>query len=266
MKALTSLLTLTLLGTVALAEPIKPPLVPVLPKPPVLDPVVVKKTFHLNTQELAAEVDRLLATAKMRLHNHKVQGSYVQLNGLTFNFQIPRTTVDIDCGTFCPDLGDGHFYVNDVNLERADFRAISGGFELSLDLEDAGREVKGYHSLLGDDGMPDFQMDRPLLKLVSRPVLINRQLGLSFVNSNLTADIQSTGGCNIGGIDICNRIFGTNRKIEKSVEAAALNAMNGGMIQGALRFAIRQYLQSRGINGVITRVAIVGTDLQVTVQ
>lgn len=266
MKKNQIVLGLLLLTSGLVAEPVKPPIHVFPIKPPVLDPGILKKTHHLSATDFASEVDRLLASARMKLNNHQSQSSYVSLQGVQFSFQIPRTSVDLDCGVLCPDVGNGYFYVNDVNLERADFRLRSGYFELSLDFEDSGREIKGYHSVLGDSGMPDFQMDRPLLKIKAAPTVVSGQMSLAFSGANLSADIESTGGCNIAGIDICNKIFGTDRKIEKGVETASQNAMNAGLIQNALRFAIRQYLQSRGVNGTIRAVRLVGNDLQVTIQ
>lgn len=270
MKSFQLVIGLSLLGNALLADDVKPPVIVkpphVIVQPPVVGPIVTKKTYHLHANELAQSVDSLLATAKMKLNNHQTQSSFVEIRGIQLGFQIARTSVDLDCGTFCPDLGNGYFYVNDLNLERGDFALRSGYFELSLDMEDSGREVKGYHSVLGDDGMPDFQMNRPLLKFKAMPAVSGGKLTLSFSDANLSADIQSTGGCNIAGIDICNKIFGTDRKIEKGVEASAQNALNGGTIQTALKLAIAQWLQSQNINGNIRSVNLVGSDLQVTVD
>ncbi len=241
-------------------------LTPAVPVKPVLAPVVTQRTYHLHARELATDVDRLIGSMKMKLNNHRTQSSSIQIASFTIPFQIPRAVVDIDCGTFCPDLGDGYFYVNDVNLSRADFLSRVGSFELALEFEDAGREIKGYHSLLGDDGMPDFELNRPRLSLTALPNLVSGQVTLLFSNAKLSADIHSTGGCNIGGVDICNKIFGTDRKVEKGVEGASQNALNGNLVQAALKTAISQFLRSRGVNGTIIRVGLAGEDLQVTVR
>lgn len=221
-------------------------------------------TVRVRAASVAQAVDQYLGSLKMRLNNHQTQSSSIQIGGLSLNFNVPRTTVDIDCGTFCPDLGDGHFYLNDINLSSADFSWASGAFLLSLAFEDAGREIKGYHSVLGDNGMPDFDMSGIRLGVKASPTLVSGQLSLGFYGARLDADTTATGGCSIGGIDVCNKIFGTDRKIQKGVEKAAFDTLNGSLVQTALRAGIRQYLQSVGVERQIVGVRIEGSDLVIS--
>jgi hypothetical protein len=238
-------------------RPVRPPVV----KPPVVTPVPTK-IFRLSLHELAQMVDAKLNGLGLRMHNYQSQGSYVQWGTTKLSFEVPRHRVDIDCGTLCPDLGDGYFYLNDVNLSDAQLSWGNSSFLLRLAFEDSGREIKGIHSVLGDNGMPDFNMSNMVLSVNASPRLSSRgKLMLSFYNSKLQAGIQSTGGCGIGGVDICNAIFGTDRKIQKGVETASVNALNGSLIQAALTLALTQYLDSKGIQGTIRTLSVQSGDL-----
>jgi len=220
---------------------------------------------HVRINQFVSGMDQSLATTKMKLNNHKVQSSFIEVGGRRLGFQIPRTVIDIDCGLLCPDLGDAYFYLNDINLKRADLRYDGGGnFALVLEFDDVGREIKGYHSKLGDNGVPDFNMRSIRLDVFGKLIANGGRLTMQFSRAHLNADIQSTGGCNIVGIDICNKLFGSSRKIQKATEAAAVSAMNNGLVRLGIGLATQSYLRSVGIEGTIQSVQIQGNDLILT--
>ena len=70
--------------------------------------------------------------------------------GFQIPFNIDRVVIDIDCGILYPDLGDGHFYVNEVSLKSQSFTSAGSHFRWQMQFEDAGREIKGYHNKFGD--------------------------------------------------------------------------------------------------------------------
>ena len=222
---------------------------------------------HIRGTTFASEVQQRMSGMKLKLNNHNGQTSFVEVGGFQLRFDIARTTVDIDCGTLCPDLGDGHFYVNDVSLQRANLGFGGSDFTLTLAFEGSGREVKGYHNKLGDDFMPDFQLNNLRLNFRARPKLTSSgDMSLEFSSPKMDAAIQATGGCKISGIDVCNKIFGSNRRIQKSVESSALGALNGSRIQSGLAAVLKLYLQSKNITGKILGVGVQNADLLITAQ
>ncbi len=228
------------------------------------DLVARYSTHRVRATTLAAGVEQFLRTMKLRLHNHQSQASYVNVGGVQVPFTIARAVVDIDCGTFCPDLGDAYFYLNDINLTRADFDWLGNRFQLGLTFEDSGREIKGFHNKFGDGWVPDFNLRGIKLTLNALPKVANSKLGMGFYQPRLSADIQSTGGCNVAGIDLCNKIFGSDRKIQKAVEAGSLGALNGNLAQLAIQTGLTYYLRSIGIERAVVSVRIVGQDVVIT--
>ena len=72
---------------------------------------VVGTKIPLST--IAGFLSTVLKTATATLNNHKdVQTSSIQIAGVVLRPTIPKVVVDLDCGRFCPDLGDGLFYVS----------------------------------------------------------------------------------------------------------------------------------------------------------
>ena len=225
------------------------------------------KVYRISTALLAAGIDRFTSGLKMRLHNNKGGSSYIQSGNQKYTFSFPRTTIDLDCGRPCPDLGDGHFYVNDVNLTDAHFDWTGSKFKFSASFEDKNREIKGYHNKLGDNGMPDFQLNNinmeasAGLKLTSDGKLTFPIYGL-----RLDMDTHSTGGCHLFGIDVCNALFGTNGKIKRGIVNAARNALNNRKINNVMSDLIMGYLRLQGIDGKIISVRIVGNQVELTTR
>lgn len=222
---------------------------------------------RVKAVDVARAIDGVLNTMKMRLNNHKTQNSYLQLLGYRAGFNIPKVVVDIDCGILCPDLGDAHFYLNEVEMRQADFNFRAGAFELTIQFEDKGREIKGYHNRLGDNFVPDFDLRG--FKITGRAkanVLNTKKLSFQFIQTKLDASVNSTGGCHVGGVDLCNKAFGTNRKIHKAVETTSMSALNSAQVQTAISLGVSQYLQRLGITAPVIKVTMDREDLVIVTQ
>ncbi len=81
----------------------------------------------------------------------------------------------------------------------------------------------------------DFQIDNARFEILATPIATTAGAGLTlaFGKSKMTADIASTGGCNVG-IDLCDWILGTDSKIKTAIQNAADAALGSTMIKSAL--------------------------------
>ncbi len=217
--------------------------------------------IHVKGTVFAAAVNQELQQIQLKLNNHKVQSSYLKLMGFQIPFTIDRVVIDIDCGILCPDLGDGHFYVNEVTLKSQRFTFSGSHFNWLVEFEDNGREIKGYHNKFGDNWMPDFNMSRNRVATNALPKVTGGQLAMTFGASRLDADITSTGGCKLAGIDFCNKLFKTDRRIQKAVEKAADTLLKSARAQSAMTYGLTRILQRQGISGPFTRAYVSGNDL-----
>jgi hypothetical protein len=112
--------------------------------------------------------------------------------------------------------------------------------------------------------MPDFDMRDIKLELATmlRPSTAG-QLTMAFSGAKLNADINSTGACHIGGIDICNSLFKTDRKIQRAVENSSQSALNGALVQTILTQALTGFLHQQNVQGKVVSVTVVGDDLDI---
>lgn len=202
---------------------------------------------------------------------HKPNDSYIrlpqQLGGGEHRFNLPEKTVDLDCGTFCPDLGTGRFYVQDWNLQTAQVSWQHPQFKLSLVFEGNGREIKGFHTgsiSLGDNGMPDANIDNARLDLFIRPAVLNGRLSYQVASADFNANIQATGACNLRilgfGIDGCKYLYPYKTELTKQVEAQVRARLNDPALRTQVANAIQPTLNQYGI-GTITQVSVNGDTL-----
>lgn len=221
----------------------------------------------ISAQSLASFIDLVANSLKMRLHNNKGGSSYIQSGNHKYNFSFPRTTIDLDCGPLCPDLGDGHFYVNDVNLRDTQFDWTGSKFKFKAFFEDKDREIKGYHNRLGDRGMPNFQLNNiNMYASAGLDLTADGKLTFYIYGLKLDVDAHSTGGCHLFGIDICNALLGTNSKIKRGIVKAARTALNHQKIKDVMGDLIMFHLRPEGIYGKIIRVRIVGNQVEITTR
>jgi hypothetical protein len=197
---------------------------------------------------------------------HKPNDSYIRLSqtlgGAEYRFNLPEKTIDLDCGILCPDLGTGHLYVQDWNLSRTEVAWQSPQFKLSLFFESNGREIKGFHTgavSLGDNGLPDAQIDNARLDVYVKPVVSNGRLTYLVTSTNFSADIQATGVCNVG-VDVCDRIFKYKNELVTQVESQVRTRLNDPALRDRVAAAIQPTLNQFGI-GSVTKVSVNGDNL-----
>ena len=234
-------------------------------------PATVAFTVQMPTQthriDLGGAVnllDLVLNSLEIKLHNYRSNDSFLKIGGMTLPFTMPPARVDLDCGTLCPDLGDALFYANDVRLNDAGLSLNGSALKLSLAFESAGREIKGLHNRLGDDAIPDFEIQNMVIS--SNPAFYVRpdgRMDLMFSNVKMTGSVQSTGGCSPFGIDLCNAILGTDGKVIKAVEQSTSSALNATFVRNKIADLMTSYLSSRGINGQIVYYRISGGYLEI---
>jgi len=219
------------------------------------------QTYPIKAKDFAWKLDGALNSLKLKMNSYKTQSSYIEFRGIQLGFKIDEIRVDLDCGILCPDFGDALFYVNDVNLRDASYRYVdspllpNGFFSLSMSFEDSGREIKGFHNKIGDNAMPDFNMTNIRLNASNALVVLpDGSLTLRFQKPNFTASINSTGGCRPFGFDICDKVIGSNKKIDAAIEKASYNALNSARVQQAMALGLRLMLQQEGITGPFKRV------------
>lgn len=227
----------------------------------------------------ASVIDGALGDARLRLHNfgrrhgqshHLPNGSTVSIAGRTSTFTIPDHQVDLDCGFFCPDLGQARFYVNDVNLDALGVRWASKAFQVDVGFESAGREVKGFYTndtlgTVSDNLMPDVQIDDARLRLALVPVAdghgsitYRRQGSVSFDGS-----IRATGACTVFRVDICEPLIGYKGKIRSAVESPLASRLDSSSAKTAAAQAFRAALDRLGI-GQVKAVFVESTSIVVT--
>ncbi len=215
-------------------------------------------TIPLDTFVLLA--NSFLSTVRLHLNNDRAQNSFVTLGNNTTAFNITPENVDLPF----PFPGSASFFVRDMNLTSAKLSRSASTIGLKLRFEENGIEVKGYHSTLGDVGMPDFQMRNIALNLTAGLRVKNAKLVLGFSSPHLDASVTSTGACNILGLDWCNVLFGTSGRLKQSFERTAFAQLNGSNIQSVLSDKLMEGLAQFGITGRIGSVKVQGDFIIIT--
>lgn len=201
-----------------------------------------------------------LSQVSLHLNNDGGQTSSVTIGGTTASFDIPVERRDLPF----PLPGAGLFTINNINLQRATLSLAGTAFDMRLQFETSGVEVKGYHSTLGDLSMPDFQMSPIVLAATAGLGVRNGRLAIGFTQTRLEAGIASTGLCTAFKLDWCNYLFGTSGTLRKSFELQAFQQLNGSLIQGALSAHLTDALADKGIVGPIGSVEVQGDLIVVT--
>ncbi|MGE0877318.1 MAG: carboxypeptidase-like regulatory domain-containing protein [Acidimicrobiia bacterium] len=184
-------------------------------------------------------------------------------------FTVPEYQIDLDCGILCPDLGQGKFYVNDVNLASMSVEWANNAFQVNAGFESSGREVKGYFTnstidQITDDLMPDMQIDDAHLKFSLRPVADGKG-GVTYArsgNASFDGSIQATGACDVG-VDVCDAIFGYKDDIRGALNDPLNGVLDMQVAKDAASAALRPVLNQLGIGNVV-RVISEANDIVVT--
>jgi hypothetical protein len=228
----------------------------------------VASSFSIPVDSFILFANGFLANVGLHLNNdaghagQENQNSHITINGVTTAFDIPPAKVDLPF----PLPGSALFYIRDMNKDGAQISQVGTGnsFNLGLHFESNGIELKGYHSDLGDSGIPDFQMSNISFNTAAALRVSNAKLGVAFLSTKLTAGISSTGGCNIFGIDWCNALFGTSGTVRQQFEQAIGVQLQGSTIQAALQSSLASALAGFGINGPIGTVAVQNGQIVIT--
>ncbi len=234
------------------------------------------KTITVPTTLLTTIVNNLIQGSELHLNNfgpkhgkswHKPNDSFIKLSqalgGTETRFTLPEKRINLDCGTFCPDLGTGRFYVQDWNLAQSQVTWQNPHFKLSLSFESTGREIKGFHTgtaTLGDSGIPDAQIDNARLDIYVKPVVSEGRLTYLVASTDFNSSIQATGACNVFGIDICNRLFQYKSELTSQVESEIKAKLNDRALRDHVTNALQLKLNQLGI-GTITQVSVNGENL-----
>ena len=228
---------------------------------------------------IASAVEYAANGSKISLNNygnrygkswHKANDSYIQtasvLGSDTQRFDIPELIKDLDCGRWCPDMGDGKFYINDWNANNVSVKWQNPYFKISLLFESNGREIKGFHTgsfkTLGDGGMPDVNIDNARLDIYVKPVATNGGLSYRVMNTDFKADIQATGTCRVSRVDVCNTVFDYKNQIVSEVQNKVTALLNNQSMRVSVAEVIQPVFNNIGANN-ITKVSTSGDFLVV---
>jgi hypothetical protein len=230
------------------------------PQPPQQYDTVTVPGFALSY--IATQINAQVQDTQLHLNNLNGDTSFIKLpsafGGGKYPFSIPKKVVDLDCGSLCLDLGDAIFYVNDWNLNQTQVSWQSPYFILSLSFESAGREIKGYHSTLGDNGVPDVNIDNARLDVKIQPILVNGFISYKVVDTTLHGNIQATSVCDVLGIDLCNPLLGYKDMIRSTVDTQIRNRLNDPVMRQKIDAFVQPKLAQMGVPrfGTVTTSAV----------
>lgn len=203
---------------------------------------------------VAGQVNAQIQDTQLHLNNLNGNTSFLRLpstfGGGQYPFTIPKKVVDLDCGWICPDLGNANFYVNDWNLNQTQLSWQSPNFVLSLSFESSGREIKGYHTGavdLGDDAIPDVNIDNARLDVKIQPILVNGLISYKVVDATLNGTIQATSVCNVFGVDVCNSLFDYKDMIRSTVDTQIRNRLNDPELRQQIDAIVQPQLAQMGV-------------------
>ena len=247
---------------------------------PELDYVMPAATTTIDGGLIAAGARSKFADLKLHLNDYGPQhgnshqldnGSYLSTGSTHQTFTIPEASYNMKlCSySFCPSLGHGDFYVNDMNLSSTSFSWTSNGtLQLTAGFESAGREIKGFYtnSAVGetDDAMPDANIANATVTVSLVPVA-DGSGGVSFAavgTPTFTGNVQATGACSVLGWDWCNSVTGYKATIQSAFGSAALSAINSPAIQSEISAQVRPLLDELGI-GYVTAVVVSGYNVTI---
>jgi len=228
----------------------------------------IGKRFTIPVDSFILFANGFLSNVGLHLNNdaghagRENQNSHITINGVTSAFDIPVARKDLPF----PLPGSGLFYVRDMNKDDAHISQVGSGnaFSLNLHFEQSGIEVKGYHSSLGDSAMPDFQMSNINLDSAAALRVRNAKLGVAFLSTRLSANIGSTGGCDIFGLDWCDFLFGTSGQVRQQFEQTTLAQLQGTTIQTALEKSLADALVGFGVTDPIGTVDVQSGQIVIT--
>lgn len=155
------------------------------------------------------------------------------------------------------------YYINDLNLQGIDVGTEGRSFKLTLQFDDAGTELKGHcikRELIGngwkdcpvgtDQGAPDIQIQRARVHVFLEPSAYLGGISFGRVQAQFEGTIQAGGGCDVLGIDLCEKLAHYKREVRQQIEQAFTTLINRGSTHSAVARTFREILDARGIGEV----------------
>ncbi|MGF1600697.1 MAG: hypothetical protein ACFCU8_01540 [Thermosynechococcaceae cyanobacterium] len=256
-------------------DPPIPEIPPSPPQPP-QPPQPAQREVRVSASLLASLANVAVSGSQLHLNSHGprqgnswhvANDSYLRLSstlgGGTYPFNIAEVVKDLDCGTFCPELGDAKLYVSDFNLQSTQVTWEGSAFKLSLLFESNGREIKG-HNTGRLNLVPDVEINNARLDIFLQPIALNGRLAYRVIKTDFKANIQATGGCSIPGFGkICDWITNYKDRIVSEVKGQVLNRLNDPALRDRISNVVQPELAKVGITSV-TRVRVEGDDLVIS--
>jgi hypothetical protein len=191
-------------------------------------------------------------------------GSFLRWGGVTYPFTLPEIQYDLDCGFFCPDIGQARFYVDNLDMTSIAIGWARPSFRATLSFESNGREVKGWYTdattgIESDSLMPDVNIDNARLALALTPVADAGRLSYRVASVGLSANIQATGACDLGW-DVCDFFGSYKARIKSEIENRVRTKLSDPSVRGFAAAALDTFLTGRGMP-TVNRVFIEGDTL-----
>jgi hypothetical protein len=192
-------------------------------------------------------------------------GSFLRWGGTTYPFTLPEIQYDLDCGFFCPDLGQARFYVDNLDLSSIAVGWGRPSFRGTLAFESSGREVKGWYTdattgIESDNLMPDVNIDNARLSVALTPIAEGGRLSYRVASVALSASIQATGACDILGVDPCDFFGDYKVKVKSAIQDGVRAKLSASSVRGFAAAALDTFLTGRGMP-TVNRVFLEGDTL-----
>jgi hypothetical protein len=188
-------------------------------------------------------------------------GSWLRWGASTYRFSLPEIQYDLDCGLFCPDIGQARFYVDNLDLSSIAVGWGSPSFRGTLAFESSGREVKGWYTdattgIESDSLMPDVNIDNARLTVALTPTAEGGRLSYRVSSVALSASIQATGACDLGW-DVCDFFGDYKAKVRAEIANRVRAKLSDPSVRAFAAAALDTYLTDRGMP-TVNRVYVEG--------
>lgn len=185
---------------------------------------------------------------------HKPDSSYVNLYGFKKTFSLPEQSFRVLTNLYI-------YNVSNVNSTSMRLTPDGNHFELAIDFESSGSEIKGMcrrkkvfggwaNCIIGSDkGAPDINWKSPSVKVNLVPQVYNGGIVLKATDVTVGGEFQANGICNIGR-DICNQFTSYKSRIKNAVASAVMTQMNSTSVKQQMAQATKQGLSQLGMSSI----------------
>jgi hypothetical protein len=236
------------------------------------------KVVRVSGPVVASALNAAVRGSQLHLDNYGPQhgqshqldnGSWLGWGGVKYPFSLPEIQYDLDCGFFCPDIGQARFYVDNLDMSSLTVGWASPALRATLAFESAGREVKGWYTFdsdisdsldtTSDNLMPDVNIDNARLSVALTPVAEGGRLSYRVASVALAANIQATGACDLGW-DVCNFFGDYKAKVKSAIESRVRTKLSDSRVRAFAAAALDKYFTDRGMP-TVNRVYIEGNTI-----